>query len=248
MKRLITSSLLVLLSFSLGVNVLAEISGSKNLIPKGKVSVKDSGKTEIVDPENPGEIINPDPGPSTNGSLRIDYVSSLDFGKVVISKKNRNFNALATQIGKKNQNRGLFIQISDFREKNSGWALQVKQNEQFNTKNYDELSGSVLSFDKGWINSLNDKKLPEVTRDTLSINNIGEVYDVARASSETGSGVWTVNFGASKENDNNQPITINEDTKTGTRNSAVSLSVPISTKVLPKEYETKITWILAETP
>ncbi|HCM88376.1 MULTISPECIES: WxL domain-containing protein [Vagococcus] len=229
---------------------------AKELQQKGSVTVKDSGKTEIVDPEDPEVIVDPGTGPSTSGSLRIDYVSPLDFGKVKLTKSNRNYHALASKIGKTDNYRGSFIQISDFREKSSGWSLQVKQDQQFKTNDYDELKGAVLSLDKGWANSSSTKDAPTVTRDTLEINNIGEVYDVARATKGGGGGVWSINFGASKDNDDNQPSTITESKKSDSKekvesvikNSAVSLSIPDSTKVLPKEYQTKITWILAETP
>lgn len=229
---------------------------AKELQQKGSVTVKDSGKTEVVDPEIPEVVVDPGTGPSTKGSLRIDYVSPLDFGKVKLTKSNRSYNALASKIGKTDKYRGSFIQISDFREKSSGWSLQVKQDHQFKTNDYDELKGAVLSLDKGWANSSSIKEAPTVTRDTLEINNIGEVYDVARATKGGGGGVWSINFGASKDNDDNQPSTITEGQKTNgkekvesaIKNSAVKLNIPDSTKVIPKEYQTKITWILAETP
>lgn len=255
MKKKDLKKVVILLPLSLlvlGVNADADTDTKETREPisqAGKVKVKDSGKTSIVDPEDPDEIIDPGPGPSTNGVLRIDYVSQLDFGHVKITQKKRNISALATSIGK-SKKVGSFIQISDFREKSSGWVLQVKQEHQFKTADHDELTGAVLSFDKGWANSLNETGEPEVTRDTLSINELGASYDVARAVNKSGTGIWSIAFGASKENEDNQPTTIKEGGKSqlGIRNSAVTLSIPDSTKILPKEYQTKITWILAETP
>lgn len=250
---LIISTLLLLPSFA---SVARADNGANTFDQKGKVRVTDSGTTEIVDPEEPDKIIDPGPGPSTKGSLRIDYVSPLDFGKVKLTKTKRTYDALAFNIAKTDKVRGSFIQISDFREKGSGWTLQVKQDHQFKTPDFDELNGAVLSLDKGWANSTSTSGAPTVTRDTLAIENIDSVYDVARSTKDAGGGVWSINFGASKDNDKNQPSTITDQKLTSKkekvesvwRNSAVRLTIPDSTKVLPKEYETKITWILAEAP
>lgn len=250
--RFLMTSAIVLMPLLLSTVVDAE-DGAKSMTSKGEVTVQDSGKTGIVDPEIPKEIIEP-VGPSTNGSLRIDYVTPVDFGKVKIGKTKRTFNALANNIVKTKKVRGGFIQVTDFREKRTGWSLQVKQETQFKTSDYDELTGAVLSLDKGWANSTSTSEPPTVTRDTLAINNIGQSYDVARASNNAGGGVWSIIFGASKDNDDNQPVTIMDDKESTSkdkaifRNSAIKLTIPDSTKVVPKEYQTKITWILSETP
>ncbi|MFW7431149.1 WxL domain-containing protein [Vagococcus carniphilus] len=247
--KFLVSSSLVLLSLVIGGQVLAA-EDAKEMNQKGKVTVKSSATTEVVDPEKPEETEDPEePGPSTKGDLRIDYVSPIDFGKVKLTDSNRKYTALATKIGKTTRTRGNFIQISDYREKSTGWSLQVKQETQFKTPNHDELTGAVLSLDKGWANSTSTSGAPAVTRDTLAINNIGEAYDVARATPDSGSGVWSIIFGASKDNDDNQQETVSKGKgDSNIRNSAVSITIPDSTKVVPKEYQTKITWILAETP
>lgn len=252
---------------------------AQSLATEGTVQVNDPGVTTIVDPENPEKPINPGESPSTKGSLRIDYVSSLEFGKVKLKKTDRNYHSLASVLKEESLTRGHFLQVTDFRDKNTGWVLQVKQEEQFKTVDYDELTGAVLSFDKGWANSTSTSGAPTVTRDAIAITNIGEVYDVARASKDSGMGVWSISFGASKDNKNNQPNTLTKaknetnttqnsklaDEKTKSNdaknsesadislnnlmeNSAVILNIPDATKVLPKEYQTKITWILGELP
>ncbi len=248
--------------FSLGIITTTVFADSTDVATEGRVTVEDSGKTGIVDPENPDKIVDPGVIRATEGSLRFDYVSALDFGKVKIGPKNREFDSLAQNFMNKETNaRGFFLQISDFREKKSGWTLQVKQEEQFKTPDYDELKGGVLSFDNGWANNQSKKGTPTVTRNTIKINNIGESYDVANATEGHGTGIWSIAFGASDKNSNNQKVTLKaekdakgqpamDDTykKQLYRNSAVSLSIPESTQVLPKEYQTKITWILGELP
>lgn len=239
--------------------VKTSAADSKQLDGKGNVSVSDSGKSGIVDPENPEQIVDPGDERFTEGSLRFDYVSTLDFGKVKIGPKNRKFNSRAQNFkNEETDARGFFLQISDFRDTKSGWTLQVKQESQFKTKDYDELSGAVLSFDNGWANNQNKKGTPTVTRNTIAIDNIGQSYDVANAASGDGTGIWSIAFGASDKNKNNQKATlkpekdskgapvVDSNGKPVFRNSAVTLTIPESTKVLPKEYQTKITWVLAE--
>lgn len=234
-----------------GHQVSAASQSAKTLDQTGTVKVKQSDKTGVLDPEDPEEIVDPtDPGPSTVGPLRIDYVAPIDFGTVSLTPTNRTYNILANKIG--NKFRGNFIQITDLRAKKSGWTLQVKQEQQFQTTESEELTGSVLSFDKGWANSQMSSIDPVVKRDTLSIKNIGQVYDVAVATPDISGGTWSIIFGATSTNDDGQPGTIKEE-KTSTthsdiRNSAVKLNVPDSTKVLNKQYQTKIRWILSDAP
>ena len=247
----ITCLSLIPLLFIQGINVLASPT---DLGQKSGVKVTSDGSS-IVDPEDPDEVIPPiDPGPSTKGDLRIDYVSPLDFGKVKLDSKTKTFKALASKISKEGKARGAFIQISDFREKQTGWTLQVKQDYQFKTTESDELKGAILSLDKGWANAVDESNAPTVTRDTLSISNINQLYDVARADKGSGKGVWSINFGASKDNDDNQPVTIEqgkltkEQINTAIRNSAVTITIPDHKVVKAKEYTTKISWVLSETP
>lgn len=257
-KNIIIALTCVTVLSCLGSNVSAE--EAKELDGKGTVNVTDSGKSGIVDPEHPEQLVDPGEERSTGGSLRFDYVSALDFGKVKVGPKNRKFNSLAQNfMNKETDARGFFLQISDFRDSKSGWTLQVKQESQFKTNDYDELSGAVLSFDNGWANNQSKKGTPTVTRNAISIDNIGQSYDVANATSGNGSGIWSVAFGASDKNINDQkktlkpekdqkgqPIIDSKYNKPIYRNSAVTLAIPESTKVLSKEYQTKLTWVLAE--
>ena len=230
------------------------------------VTIEDDGKTDPVDPENPGEIVDPGPTPSINSSLRIDFVSSLDFGKVKIKEKNRVYSALAQNFHGNTEPRGSYVQISDRREVKSGWTLQVKQETQFShvqakNKKEQELTGAVLSLDNGWANSITGNPKPNVYRNTILLNNIGQSYEVATSKKDAGKGIWTINFGASKENQNGQKDTLipalNERgeaimdlvfQKPAYYNSAITLSIPDSIKIYPVQYQTELTWILSELP
>lgn len=232
----------------------------------GSVVIEGRGITNPVDPEIPDEEVDPGETPSTSGSLRIDFAPTLDFGSVKLTGGNRTFHARAQLFYGDAAARGSYVQITDEREAAAGWTLQVKQNVQFRNDvvqeaSEQELTGAVLSFDKGWANAINNSKMPTVTRDTININNINNAYEVARATPGNGYGTWTVEFGASDSNENNQENTltplVDEDgapiidelyQKQAYQNGAISLTIPEATKIYPVQYETELTWLLAELP
>ena len=265
-----TLASLLILGLTSGGVVFGE-SLANEQVSSGFVEVVGSTVTEIMDPERPIRPIEvEEDSPSTQGMLRIDHITPLNFGKVKIKETHRTYSALAYMIKNENLYRGNFIQVSDFREDSSGWTLQVKQEEQFRTENYDELTGAVLSLDKGWANSVDLEDLPIVTRDTIEISNIGDSYDVVRASKETGKGIWSLTFGASEDNLNNQNTTLipeespapevtetdreapqeagSDKKSTVLRNQAIQLTIPDKAKIVPGEYQAKFIWILGELP
>lgn len=251
-------SILVLFTLLLSQPVLADTVNAN-----GKVTVKDSGITEPYDPENPLDPVDPNkPSKPAKGSLRIDFVSDLDFGKVKIDEKNRQFNAKAQLFKGKTAARGQYIQLTDVREESSGWTLMMEQKKQFVTDDNNELTGAVLSYDNAWANAshMTDDIKPDVTRGTLSLIP-GESVIVAQAEKNKGWGVWTIEFGGSigngyaqketlypLEDDNGKPIINTEFNKPDFGNRAVSLKVPSTTQILPKQYKTEIIWTIAKLP
>lgn len=241
------------------------------LISDGTVQVI-QGSPILVDPDKPDEIVDPGQGPSTTGDLRIDFVSSLDFGKAAVSqrldngKKERVYNAIAQTFISNTNPRANYIQITDQRAESNGWTIQVKQNYQFrNTIIHDiaeqELRGAVISLDKGWANSSSASKGPIVTRETMAIAAMDTYYQVATARQEEGRGTWLISFGSSGENAKNQENTLRplkdelgellldeQDGKPVYSNSAVSLRIPENIKIHPVEYETTFTWVLGALP
>ncbi|MHC5373975.1 WxL domain-containing protein [Enterococcus sp. LJL120] len=232
----------------------------------GSVTVRGSEVTPPKDPEKPGEEVDPGPGPSTTGDLRIDFVSSLNFGATKITETNRKYDSLAQLFHNDTNARGYYIQVTDQRSDAQGWTLTLSQDSQFNSSiiqdlDSQQLSGAVLSFDKGWANSAYTGSAPTVTRDTLAINEMGTAYTVASATSGQGVGIWTISFGASGENisgqdntltvltdDDGQPVTDSTFNKTAYSNSAISLSVPDAIKIYPVQYTTTLTWTLEAGP
>lgn len=98
-------------------------------------------------------------------------------------------------------------------------------------------------------------------RETIALNSIGSAYEVATARAGSGKGVWTIAFGASDTNSSKQPATLtpvvdqtgkpvidSHYSKPVYSNSAITLSIPETTKIHPVEYQTEITWILAKLP
>lgn len=249
---LVASSLVPLLTAS------AETTGFDT---KGSVTVKPSEKSDPLDPENPITSVDPGESPSTEGELRIDFVSYINFAEAEITEKNRQYPSLAQLFHDETPARGAYIQVTDLRKGTPGWSLQLKQNTQFKNNDSIELNGARLSFDKGWANSGGIGIAPSVFRETISIDEIGSSYQVASAASGAGNGTWLLSFGASDTNENNHENTLTPlkgldgkalidpmYRKQAVSNSAINLSIPDKTTILPGEYQTELTWILQATP
>lgn len=260
-----TSTLFIGLSIIATVFTIAitrEVSAtSSNFETEGKTTVKVSDTTNPLDPENPLESVDPGISPSTKGALRIDFVSSINFADAEITESNRLYSSFAQLFHDETPARGAYIQVTDLREGTPGWSLQLKQETQFKNTDNLELSGAVLSFDKGWANSGGTGKEPAVFRDTIGIDTIGSSYLVALADKGNGNGTWLVSFGASESNKKNQENSLTPLKgldgkeviditygKAAYTNSAISLSIPDKTNIIPGDYQTELTWILQATP
>ncbi|OJG89770.1 hypothetical protein RV15_GL001611 [Enterococcus silesiacus] len=224
--------------------------------------------TGPVDPENPENPVNPGPGPSTIGPLRIDFVSTLNFGNNKIQEKDRQFFANAQLFHDGTTPRGSYVQITDERSGKQGWTLQVRQEYQFKNPviqetEAQELRGATLSFDHGWANSAYPLETPpNVVKDTIEITELATTQNVAVASENSGKGQWTIEFGASKTNTNDRDNTLFLKQKPSGEavldqafenqpvfeNKAIFLSIPEGTVIKPVQYQTELTWLLAALP
>lgn len=232
-------------------------AAATTLPQQGHVTVEDSGTSPLVDPEHPTETVTVEDSAHTEGALRFDYVSALDFGSVAITSGDRVCYALAQTFTTDTTPRGTYLQITDRRATQSGWSLQVKQETQFTTQaaqktDQRELTGAVLSLDRAWANSAGTSGTPTVTRDTIAITALQTAYTVATADKTQGKGVWLIEFGASETNVNHQPVTLEPLTlPDGTKsyaNSAVQLQIPGSVSLTPDIYTTTLTWWLTSAP
>lgn len=260
-------------SLILSLAVLSSLSWEHTQVYAERGSINGSGTIKfegeypqnIVDPEKPGEIVDPGESPKLEGDLRIDFVPRFDFYQNKISNKDEVYYANAQNFFGATKPRGNFVQVTDLRQKPTGWTLQLRQEMQFtnnDTKNK-EIKGAMLSLDKSWVNSTkNLSEAPQLSKEIINIDNVGASYNLAQASSGQGSGTWTISFGASEENNSNQKNTLEPrldkegqavldpifDQKPVYQNRAVSLSIPGTAIVEPVPYTTVLTWILAELP
>lgn len=254
---LLTTFLALVLASLCPLVVSAEAGFSTN----GHATVEASNKTDPLDPENPLQPVDPGESPSTVGDLRIDFVSAINFAETKITETNRRYSSLAQLFFDGTPARGSYVQVTDLRSGAPGWTLQLKQTTQFKNGDSIELNGARLSFDKGWANSGGTGTAPAVFRDTISIDEIGSSYQVASAATGAGDGTWLLSFGASATNKGSQETSLTALTgkdgkpmidslyqKQANSNSAITLSVPDKTTILPGDYQTELTWILQATP
>ncbi|MGX7150144.1 WxL domain-containing protein [Enterococcus ureasiticus] len=258
---------LILITASLNMSVISdakEDSATGDMDINLKITDPNLG---VLDPENPSEELPLQEGTygKTSGPLRIDFVPNLGFNSNKISAKDISYSADALLFKGQIAPRGSFIQVSDYRGNANGWTLQVRQETQFKNQNKEnsQLNGAVISLDKSWINTSNGMgQTPDISKEVIHLNNIGETYTLAEAKKGTGTGTWSIIFGASPDNQVGQNSTLNPrldnegkpvtnpslDNQAVYMNDAVSLTIPGSTKKDPGTYSTVLTWIISELP
>lgn len=229
-----------------------------------KIEKPESAISQIKDPEDSKVIVNPGESPRTEGDLRIDFVPTLNFSTVEVKEDTSTLPVNAQLFHDSTKARGNFLQVTDQREIPSGWTIQLKQETQFKQlmKESAQLTGATISFDHTWTNSATNRQYsPEVSKEVIQMNHVGETYTIATAKAEHGMGTWSIIFGASKENTNEQQVTVFprldnagkaiEDPvfkKSSYLNNAVNLTIPQTSKKEAGTYSTVLTWIIAELP
>ncbi|WP_207696413.1 hypothetical protein DOK67_0000791 [Enterococcus sp. DIV0212c] len=267
MKRKLIATVIVFLVGSCSFSEVLWAQEGRSGTGDIEFSGKEDPNLKIRHPET---LEGADPGvvASTKGALRIDFAPQLSFDVGNISKKDAKY-LVNAQLYKDDMGpSGNFVQVSDYRGNTTGWKLQVRQESQFQQGEHPEnqLNGAVLSFDKAWTNTSveNPSNAPLVSKEVVQMNNIGETYTLADATFEdvAGAGTWNIVFGASKDNTNDQDVTLSPRlNKTGEvitdpdfnnqevyTNSAINLSIPGATKKVSGTYSTVLTWIIAELP
>lgn len=251
--------------FLIGIGQSSPAFAETNSLPtQGNVQFDASLQpSEIVDPEKPIHTVDPGPTPSTEGYLRIDFVPKLNFGRNKVSEKEQSYPAHAQLFHGETKARGNFVQVTDSRATGDGWKLQVRQESMFTSNAGNSIKGAYISLDKIWANSLLDKEYaPSLQTDVIKLDKIGMTYDLATAEKNKGYGTWSIEFGASEENDVGLSSTLKPvidksgvavvdpdfENKQVYENNAVNFFMPRSTDVKPGNYQTVITWLLAELP
>ncbi|WP_348921139.1 WxL domain-containing protein [Enterococcus rotai] len=254
----------LLLSFLSLLIVSPHVSHANEFTVDGDIEFaqREDPQYGVLDPEDPQQQLIENSDSRTEGPLRIDFVPQLSFSENKSSSKDEVYQADALLFPKVVKPRGSFVQVSDYREKPSGWTLQLKQDIQFKNEKNATLDGAVISFDKSWVNTANGVgSKPVVAKEIIRLNNIGETYDLAKANKGT-MGTWSIVFGASQDNKDDQDPTLsprldkegkpikdpNLENQPVYANSAVNLSVPGGTKKEAGIYSTVLTWIISELP
>ncbi|ALS36450.1 hypothetical protein ABID30_002415 [Enterococcus rotai] len=262
--------LILLLLNSAVLDTLIPVTVEATSQAKGEMGISFKGLVDpgygVLDPENPVKEVEPvgDYG-KTTGPLRIDYVPNINFNSNKITLDNVSYAADSVQFKGMIAPRGNFIQVSDYRGKQVGWSLQVRQEMQFTNKEDKklQLDGATLSLDKASVNTNNGDlgQAPVVSKEVISITNIGETYTLAKAPKGTGGGTWSIILGTEEDktidntstlkprvDENGKPIISTESEQAIYLNNAISLLVPGRSKKKPGTYTTVLTWIISELP
>ncbi len=175
--------------------------------------------------------------------MRIDYVSSLDFGRAQLTDTNRIFGV--QKISSTDQTyyaapdemtdgskKPTYVQVTDRRGTLEGWTLSLTQSEQFKTADGEELAGAALKFTNAdAVSTIEDTIYAPKAVEEFELTP-GEKASAITATQGTGVGTWVYRFG--------KDIEANE--------NAVQLFVPGRTVKLAKEYKTTLIWALENTP
>lgn len=93
----------------------------------------DDSEGEVTKPETPDEIIDPEEGGSTKGTLRLNHVPNFHFNTVEIKSETAEFPALFERYSKPGEtekhNISHFIQVEDVRGKQADWKVKVSATE-----------------------------------------------------------------------------------------------------------------------
>ncbi|MEI5994291.1 WxL domain-containing protein [Candidatus Enterococcus mansonii] len=260
----IKNILFSVLTFSFFLSSQAVFAEAKSLPATGSIEFEKSLQPpQVVDPEKPADPADPGPSPSTDGYLRIDFVPKFNFGRNKLSEKDQTYSANAQLFHGDTGPRGNYVQVTDSRATGDGWTLQVRQETMLTSNTGDMLKGAYISLDKMWANStLDSQYAPSLQTDVIKLDKINTTYDLATAGKNQGFGTWTIEFGASEDNEaglvstlkpltdeNGKPVLDPDfENKQVYKNEAVNFFIPGSKDTKPGQYQTVITWLLAELP
>lgn len=262
MKKILTTSSALLATLAL-TSVAITTAHAQDAVYTSKASVSLEPNTDItppVDPENPGETVEPEtpgggkPGVGTPGPLSLDFASSFAFGKQMISSSDVTYYAHPQRLsdGTVRQN---YAQVTDGRGTFAGWTLSVKKDAQFRLSNVDPsvtaeavaglgeyLSGAELSINKGRVNGTVANAKPSIVNENPFV--IGNADTVILSAKENqGMGTWVYAMGAPADYDMN--VKGENDVA---EKSPIALSVPGATAKKAGSYTTNLIWTLSDVP
>lgn len=193
--------------------------------------------TDPVDPEEPETPVDPvdptdpeGPGPGTPGPLSIDYASSFQFGEQEITSRDRTYTAAPQTYNDSTKVGPNYVQVTDNRGTETGWSLQVVQNDQFKTASEQELRGAEIRVKNAAVNSISQSAKPTTVKGSFELTP-GVESEVVAAHDGEGAGTYLYHFGTSE-----------------TAAESVELFVPGSSTKYADSYSTTLTWTLSDTP
>lgn len=186
----------------------------------------------VVDPTNPTEPYDPDPTDPTDpqdpptgdtGHLTLDYVSSIDFGTQKIEGGKSIYESTVLRP---------FIQVTDRRRENTGWAVTASLSKFENEGIEGTLPGSVITLRDGAAISAGKSEAPHAYNN-VQLYPDGDASWVLWADEDVGVGTWIDRWYPS--------------TPEVTSNDNVLLEVPTGAATIGK-HKAAITWTLTSAP
>ena len=241
--KLMTTGLVGLVAVgTIGLGQATEVKAEEqSTTSQGSVTFKlPETNPEIIIPEGETEeIIDPEEGgPSSNGPLRIDFASNINFGVQEISATDKTYNALLNNYTTASGDAyvSTFAQITDNRGTNGGWELSLAATEF-------TIAGTSSTIENAQLKIVD---VPNVTNDfgyhtdtnpvgKATGNIIGGEAPIATAQINQGMGQWHVTLG-----ETGKKSELSE-------NKAIQLEVPGRSQTLPgATYTSTLTWTLSD--
>ncbi|OQO89235.1 cell surface protein [Enterococcus casseliflavus] len=235
-KKLFAMSLVTIQALSMGHQVFAaEYEGPAKATTGADVEILPyEGGGNVPDPENPDEPLHPELPVNPNpGELKINYVSTFDFGRHMNVSSELVVNALLDELNLDagpETHRVPFVATEDRRGTNrQGWELRVSQPTPFEDSEGNELSGATIKL--SGLRYVDTNNAPVVTGGDIVLDSEEKV--LATANEIQGAGAWSLALGS--------PTT--EGTTDG-----VTLNIPQNTIKNNVSYGTQIVWELIADP
>ncbi|MDZ5759993.1 WxL domain-containing protein [Carnobacterium maltaromaticum] len=218
LSKVTAASLVVLTGLTLSTTAVhAEEVGAFDTHATFELKAGDGGPTDPLEPIDPVE-------PPMTGPLRIDAVSSFNFGSVKLGEGKGVYEAIKTIDEETQKESVLGLQVTDSRGTGVGWSVGVKISDFDGKIPSNILKGAEVTIPKGSLktNSADDKKAPI----TVGVSLTKESTPIFTAEKDTGMGTWANLFEGSNEK--------------------VTLTVPEGNYA--DQYSADITWTLQNAP
>lgn len=184
------------------------------------------------------------------GTLRIDYAPSLNFGSIEYTGNELKVPAQMSEINSQSQSMWVtpFFQLTDIRDHQFGWQVFLRADSLKNLSKSDNVSstfvGAQLVFERPVVKSISGNDVDEVSTQqstVIDLSDNSKAQTLATASAEGGKNSWMVSYGSelTKVKTKDEPLPITD---------GVYLLLPKDASVLAGSYKTNLYWSIAATP